>query len=197
MPDKAEFIPDLAYGDGRPLDPAHEQAIIKTANALIDYKSAHQGPFLWSTWRAAALGGNGTDLWNTLFAGPIYLGQDQLSTPISRALTVAPFWSSETAGIQSWLRISLFRVAPQLGPSQETNTSPGAQYYDPTTPNESSRTAIYGPTTSTTWQVGADATLNVGVKDLHFGFAWLLVEGAGAARCHGLSKMIEGPRVVT
>ena len=51
-------------------------------------------------------------------------------------------------------------------------------------------------TTSTTWQTGADETLDLSVKDIFFGLAWLTIEAKDAAEVRGLAKCIEGIRVV-
>jgi hypothetical protein len=59
-----------------------------------------------------------------------------------------------------------------------------------------SRSATY-TTTSATWQQGADANLDLSVKEVFFGYVWLLIEGTGHVQTRGLAKCCEGPRTVT
>lgn len=192
---QAELVPTQTYGDGRPVDVGTDYALANTVNMYTDYKSAHEGPFLWSNIASAALGGFGTETWNVLYAGPVFFGLEHLSTTIGRSWTVAPFWRSQN-GTDSWLRITLSRIKPQVGVGiNEDDFGAGGQYYNSLFTAEFSQSAEYF-TDSTTWQADDDATLSVGVKDIHFGWAWLVVEGAGAAQCRGLHKCHEGPRVV-
>ena len=189
--EKGELIPDSAAGDGRPEDPAHLRTSIVTVNAFIDYKSAHQSPFLWDTPAFAFLSGYGTTVWAPLFAGPIYLGLDGHTNAVTRYLTVAPLWKSN--GVEdSYIRVTLSRVIPQLGPSISIGV--GTPYNDPQYVGEFSQ-AQWGPYMSGTLKTDTDATLSIAVKDLFFGYAWLVIEGAAVATCYGLGKCIEGPRV--
>jgi hypothetical protein len=194
--EKGEFVPDVGYGDGKPLDVAHERALINTINAYIDRKSAHQAPFLWNTASQANLGGGDNTVWRTLLVVPIFFGFEHLSATVTRTLTVAPFWSSSSGGVSSWLRITLTRSLPTDAPSVAIGEPTGGPFGDPIFPGEYSQSSEYGPTTSTTYATGADAELSLSVKDLQFGFAWIVIEGAGAARCRGLAKCIEGARTV-
>lgn len=189
--DKAELVPTLAYGDGRAMDAGIDKTLAITANALIDYKSAHQVLTLSESAGTGAgfAGFDTTYHWQILFLMPVFFGTEHLSATVTRLLTVAPQWKS-AGGTNSWLRITLSRQLPVAGPSLGFGTA----YWDPLFTGEFSQ-VTYGPVTSTTYQIGADATLSLGVKDLQFGFAWLVIEGAGDAECRGLAKCLEGPRV--
>jgi len=187
--EQGEYLPNICYGDGRPYDPAHDDGLINTINAYQDRKSAHQSPFLWNTVATA----QDIDT-NTLFAGPIFLGMDLLSGVVSRTLTVAPFFRSET-GASASVRVTLSRVKPQTLIAS-TSAFPGLNSFkDPAYKDAYSQTAWW-TTTSTTWQTGSDATLTVDVKDSATGIVWLVIEGKGKAECRGLAKCIEGSRRV-
>jgi len=187
--EQGEYLPNICYGDGRPYDPAHDDGLINTINAYQDRKSAHQSPFLWNTVATA----QDIDT-NTLFAGPIFLGMDLLSGVVSRTLTVAPFFRSET-GASASVRVTLSRVKPQTLIAS-TSAFPGLNSFkDPAYKDAYSQTAWW-TTTSTTWQTGSDATLTVDVKDSATGIVWLVIEGKGKAECRGLAKCIEGIRTV-
>lgn len=189
--ERGEYLPQMCYGDGRPYDVGHERALVDTINAYIDHKSAHQSPFLVNATPLADNAGPGT--WNTLFFGPIFLGMDILSSRVTRTLTVAPFWRSSD-GTASELRVSIGRYMPQET-LEYTATSGTWAYIEGKFTGEFSQTDTWS-TSSTTWAVGADKTLTVGVKDTKTGMVWLLIEGSGKAQCRGLSKCIEGARVV-
>lgn len=188
--EKAELIPSMAYGDGRPQDPGFDRALIHSLNGAIDYKTAHQAPFMYGRRNSSS-----TASWGVLFAGPIFLGFDGPSAVVSRSLIVAPLFENGTGNpaTTATLRVTLAR----LKPSDQTavSTWSGSIYYiNPTFAGESSQAEW--TTTSTSTIMGADATLNISVKDLTWGYAWLVVESKGAA-CYGLAKCIEGPRTIT
>lgn len=188
----AEFVPDLSYGDGRPWDVGHDAAIAKTANALIDYKTAHQAPALWTSVRASVFAG--TDpTWVTLFFGPMFVGSDIPSSTVTRSLTVAPFFRSNTAGNTAKVRVTIMERPPTM--SINPGFLPGECFKNSVINSRYSRTAVW-TTTSTTWQTGTDKTLSLSVKDLNYGFIWVLVEGTGYVECRGLAKCIEGSRVI-
>jgi hypothetical protein len=188
--DRAELVPTLAYGDGRAMDAGIDKAIAITANAYIDYKSAHQSITISGVTPSANLSGSGTSFWRVLYWTPIFVGTEHCSATITRSLTVAPRWRSSD-GTNAWLRITISRQPPVSGPAV---VGIGLAFLDPMFTGDFSQVQ-YGPITSTTYQIGADATLSLGVKDLQFGYAWLIIEGAGAAVCQdGLAKCLEGPR---
>jgi hypothetical protein len=185
-----EFVPDMCYGDGRPYDVGHEQAIARTINAFIDRKSAHQSPYLHNS--ALALYDEVTASWFTMAFGPIFLGTEHLSSAVTRTLTVAPFYRSQAGGTAK-IRITIMRSQPVAA---AVGFLPGEQYRDSVFNDHYSQSAVY-MTTSTTWQTGADATLTLDTKDIFFGFVWVLLEGQGDVECRGLGKCIEGPRVTS
>lgn len=192
--ERGEYLPQLCYGDGRPYDVGHERALVDTINTYIDHKSAHQGAFLWSVTACADFVGLGNTQWNTLFAGPIFLGLDLLSGRVTRTLTVAP-WFRSRDGSDSWIRVSIGAAKPQPAIDQDLVGLGVFAYRGAQFRGKFSQTPLWS-STSTTWGTGAAATLDVGVKDVHTGMAWLVVEGAGEAECRGLASCIEGVRVV-
>jgi hypothetical protein len=185
----AELVPTIAYGDGRPQDPAYDRALIHSLNGALDYATGYQMPFMWG--RAA---GSGTGTWSVVFAGPIFLGFDNSSSVVSRPLTVAPIFES-LSGSLAKVRATLSRIKPMVQTSQDEGWSAAHGYHDPLYTAEYSQTAEW-TTTSTSKQLGDDKTLGVSVKDLTWGFAWLVIETDDAA-VHGLSKCVVGPRALT
>lgn len=183
--DKAEFVADLAYGDGKPLDVGTDAALAKTANAFIDYKSAHQSPFLWTS-TMGPVDETSTE-WATLFFGPVFLGSEYLSTTITRVLSVAPWFRSRT-GATAKIRTTIVSVVPTHPPSD-----PGGQFDSALFADRFSQSFEWS-TTSTTWQTGTTAELNLTAKDYLHGFCWLIVQGTGYVQCRGLAKCVEGPR---
>lgn len=194
--EKGEWIAALSYGDGKPWDPGHDNALARTLNALIDYKTAHQGPCLWSDDDdvSSPLGSDIDVSSIVLYMGPVFFGTEHLNSSITRTLTVAPFFSSVT-GSTAQIRITLSRMPPMDGPSTKPPYGASDYYGAPSFGDYFSQTTTWS-TSSTTWQTGADKTVSIAVKDLFFGYAWLTIEGGGDVRCRGLAKCIEGPRVV-
>jgi hypothetical protein len=187
-----EFVPDLCYGDGRPWDVGHDQAIARTANAFIDYKSAHQTPFLWPS--TILVVDTASTAWATFFFGPIFLGTEHLSSSVVRTLTVAPFFRSTSAGSTGKVRVVLMSDIPVI--SRAEDFSSVVDTYRSPILNGRYAVSSEWSTTSDAWQTGADATVDLNVKDITFGMAWILVQGTGYAECRGLARCIEGPRAV-
>ena len=187
--EKAEFVPDMCYGDGRPWDVGHDQAIARTINAFIDHKSAHQAPYIQN--QVIGLYDEITASWFTMFFGPIFVGTEHLSATVTRFLTVAPFFRSRN-GNDAYIRITIMR-SPPVG--AQIGFLPGEQYRDSVYNDHFSQSQEYH-TTSTTWQTGADATLSLETKDIFFGFVWILIEGQGYVESRGLAKCIESARFV-
>ena len=189
-----EYIPELSYGDGRPLDVGHDRALAKNFNAYIDYKSGHNTPLIWNTAAVSGLVGTtpSGDGWITMYAGLRFFGREMCTATVTRTLTVAPLWRSRTGG-SAWLRVTLSRVIPQAPPGVDVSLYSVSAFQNPAYANAFSQSTEW-TTSSTTWQVGADATLSLGVSDVFYGYMWLIVEGAGDAESYGLVKCIEGPR---
>lgn len=189
--DPGEFVPDMCYGDGRPYDVGHERAIARTLNNFIDYKSAHQAPALSTqvqgNWFEA-----GTQ-WVTMFFGPEFLGTEHLDSSVTRVLRVAPWLRSRT-GATAKVRITIM-ASPPTG-NDGGGYLPGEQFSDPIVTDRFSRSSEW-TTTSTTWAQGDTVELSLGVKDLFFGFVYILIEGYGYVECRGPALCSEGPRVVS
>lgn len=191
--EKAEYVADICFGDGRGWDVGHDQSQIVTLNQYIDRKSAHQSPWLHNG-SVTSLIGQGNDVWKVLQMGLMFFGTEHLPSNITRMLTVQPWWRSSDGG-PAWLRATISRTIPQCPPSISEGAASGGDYGDPRYTGEHSMSTEWS-TSSTTWQTGAAATLSLGVKDLHWGFVWVVIEGAGSAQCRGLAKCLEGVRTV-
>ena len=179
---KGELISTALYAEGRPRDVGTDRAIAGSLDAFIDRKSAHQSPMLWRT-------GYKSD--NAAFrAIPLFFGTEHLSATVERFVTIAPFLRS-SAGDLVTLTITLTDQWPAYAPAKSSNALP--QF-----PGKYAQ-AVW-TTSSTTWATGADATLSLSVKELNYGFAFLVmtsvVTGASNLECRGLAKCIEGVRVV-
>ncbi len=186
----AEFIPDVAAGDGRPYDSGFDTAIAHSLNAFIDRKSAHQSPFLIGP--GAIAGTLGSSEWELMFIRPIYLGTEHLTSTVQRVLKVAAMFQSATGASVS-VRVRIGRTMPSEGPG--TLTGAGTYYQNPTFSGEFAASSAW-TTSSTTEQTGASKTIEINCKDLFFGYVFLIVEVQGDMYCRGLATCIEGPRVV-
>lgn len=189
LEDKAELIPTIASGDGKPFDVGVNAAIGWTANAIQDYITAHSSSFLSSSTMGPV--DETSAEWATLFYTPIYLGLDTPTATITRALRVAPFFRSST-GATAKIRVAIMSVPPTQSPS-ELRFLPGEQFRDPVFVDRFAISDEWS-TTSTTWASGAIQELSLGVKDYQMGFVYLIVQGQGYVQCRGLSHVSEGPR---
>jgi hypothetical protein len=186
-PPKGEIVPNLCYGDGKPYDVGHDRALINTLNAFIDYKSATQAPSLWSEYPDDT---SNTGDWWLLWMGPVFFGTEQLTATVTRELTLAPWFRSNAGGTTGYIRATLSRTLPILAPAASSSFTTDIRFTD-------AYSQATWSTSSSTWGVGADATLSLGVKDLFFGFAWLCIEKKATGQLRGFSKFHEGPRIVT
>jgi hypothetical protein len=179
-----EFLPDLSFGDGRSLDVGHETALDNAINNLIDHKTAHHAMFMWTELPTA---GSGLNQWRSLFFGRIYLGQEMLGNSVYRYMTLAPwFWLDNSAGATSAdVRVTISRDMPThpIGVSSSDDGLSFSEFYSQAT----------WSTSSTTPAMGAEQTLEVRVKDIFWGMAYILVEKRNAF-CRGLIKAREGER---
>jgi hypothetical protein len=186
--EKGELLPEMLKGDGRAWDVGTDRALINSVNTYIDRKTAHQSPLLWN---AAEFGTNAGSIWAPLWMGPVFFGTEQLSSAIRRLLYIAPFMRSNTGGTAGYIRVTLSRAVPVPKPGNNPALTgvDGIRFAD-----HYSQTVEWS-TTSSTYAVQAEKTLDIAVKDLNYGFAWLVIERKGTAECRGLSKFIEGVRV--
>lgn len=193
--EKAEFMAQVAYGDGRPYDAGYDHGLAYTLNAFIDYKSAHQSPFLDSSAARAQTGGPFTDTWRVLHCIPIFLGTEHLTATVRRTYTMALWWRSFSVGQSSSIRVSIARQFPAMGIDvPATNLDDG---WVNVAHKDAFAISSTLTTTSDTWQQSSDIDLELNCKDLFFGIVWLVIEGTNAAECRGLAKLIEGPREVS
>lgn len=186
-----EFIPAVAYGDGRPLDPGHEHAIGFTLNAYHDGKSLHQSPAM--AWAGPQIGGViGTGDWHIVSIRSVFLGLEHLSSTVKREFLVAPFFASSTGSTAS-VRITIGRTMPTETAGDSTGV--GQYFQNPRFNSEFSQSTVW-TTTSTTFQMGDDATLELNCKDLGNGCVILIVEAMGDTVIYGAPKCYETGRVV-
>jgi hypothetical protein len=179
---KGELIPTVLYADGRPRDVGTDRALANALNMFVDYKSAHQSPMLWTTGYRLDSG--------AMRAIPVFFGTEHMSATVERFVTLAPFYRS-SGGSSVTLTVALTDMWPTNRPSKSATADViFSGKYEMAT----------WTTTSTTWATGADATLSLGVKDLNYGFAFLVMlvttTGGSNLECRGMAKLIEGVRVV-
>jgi hypothetical protein len=188
--EKAEFIAEVAYGDGRPYDAGYDRALGHNFNAFHDYKSAHQSPVLVASQRIPQAEPTGD--YGVLFIIPIHLGMDTLSSTVRRTLTVAPILNQGLVPGTTPLRVSI----GQSMPVEAVTGEPTGAYEDPSFKGPFSQSAVWTNNTGG-WVQGADAVLDINCKDVHFGHVFLLIEGGYGMTCRGLAKCVEGIRTVS
>lgn len=184
-PADAELVSDLASGDGRPRTPAHDKAIANTLNMFIDYKSAHQAPFLngdsvllsvFSEWR----------VWSVM---PVFLGTEILNNSVHRFLKVAPwFFSGDGSSVS--VRVTLTASLPTVRSGAVPNDNQSDFQYT------SAFSQATWTTSSTTPSTGSDKYLRIS-KSMAYGVAYLILE-INSDKCglYGLAECIEGERNV-
>jgi hypothetical protein len=182
---KTELIPDIATGDGKPLDVGHDRALAVGLNNFHDHRSAISNPSLWREYTDDT--SSGTTEYYTLWAGIIFLGLEHYGTAFTRSITLAPFFRSHD-GASGSIRATLVRTLPTVGPGAAAGLITPPLFADAFAQAE-------WTTTSTTYATGSDATLSCGVKDLFFGFSYLVVDKKGSAQIRGFSKFRHGARV--
>jgi hypothetical protein len=187
---KGEFVPNSRFGDGVSMDVGTDYALAATSNAYHDYKSAHQAPGLWSEAKIPVDGDGSGSTWLTRMMGPIFLGTEQLTTTVSRVLTVAPFYRCSVGASTGSIRVTLSRMIPVESPGENLGVLGSSRFTD-------HFTQATWTTSSTTFATGEDQELSIAVKDLFFGFAWITIETSGYGQTRGLAKCHEGPRVVS
>jgi hypothetical protein len=183
---KGELIPTMMYAEGRPRDVGTDRALANALNQFVDRKSAHQSPWLIN---GAFVGFNGV----MVHIRPVFFGTEHQSATVSRTLTVAP-WIRSNDGSLATFTGTLSELMPVYGPGKDNSSDP----FNPKFPGKYSQATW--TTSSTTWGTGADATLDLGVKQLEFGFAFLVLVARTLdvhGEFRGFAKCIEGVRVVT
>ncbi len=190
--DPAEFLPACAYGDGRPWDVGNERALLRTLNALLDYKTGHNTPFLVQGLAPAT----GLAAYTVVTTAPIFLGMETCATNITRLLNVAPFLRSST-GATGVVRVTLSRQPPVVTPGLDQTLLVGLltiSFVDLFSQTSWNVGAIGG--SDTTWSTGTPQTLQINVKDPNTGVAWLTIETQGRAETKGLAICQESARQV-
>lgn len=183
--DPAEFIAASSYADGAPLDVGSERALIRSLNALVDYKAARCSPAIFYN----GFSGGFTNF-IVLSISRLYFGTEQLSNSVLRYLTVSPLIYNTNAFNTLSVRITLARSLPAavIGTTMAPVTSIPVQFND--------------VCDQATWDVAPLATvyaapakiLNIN-KDIN-GYAYLVVETTGAVFA-GLAQCQESRRIIT
>lgn len=185
--EKAELVADLTWGDGKALDVGTDAALARSINAFIDYKSAHQAPLLWNEY-ADPIGTPSYGSYIVAFVGLAFLGLSHNNSSVTRSVTVAPWFRSNTNLSAGYLRITISDSPPISDPSV------GGLVSTATCSFVGNFAQAEWSTTSSTWQTGSDKTLSLGVKNLQFGYVWVTFETKGTGQTKGFAKFIEGPR---
>jgi hypothetical protein len=176
----AELHATSAYGDGVPRDTGYERGLVRTLNALIDYKTAHQSPALSNTILENTTYSSGGG-WQLQGFFPLALNSDRYPIHVTRSLRVAPWFRSST-GASAKLRVTV-----SASPISTSNTSKN----DVTIPGPS--VSQEWTTTSTTWGTGTEQTLELTFKPLS-GIVWVYVECSLHCQTRLLAECTEGPR---
>lgn len=190
MPIPVELPASLVIGDGKPYDVATDRHLANAINNFIDYRSAYSAPFMWDNPLSADIGTAGAELYRSVGMCPIFLGMAHYSSAVSRSLLLKPiFRCSHASPHVGFIRVTLAR---DIGLA-----APGADGYI----GSAAGTVISGPsssakwsTTSTSYVVGEEKSIDITPKDLNMGIAWLLIERADCGEIRGFTKLRVGPR---
>lgn len=182
--------PDLSYGDGKPLDVAHEVDICRLLNNLVDYKGAHSAPFCWIGTGITQPGGDGIhgmvgNDFLLVYAARMYLTQELFTGGQYRKLDVAAWYVSQNTrpGTDETVRVTIAQQQP-AGQSL-VNVNRGSVYVDAS-----------WTTQSTTWQQSVQSLSLINVKGGWFtsGLVWVLIECTKGASTRGLARCQESRR---
>jgi hypothetical protein len=194
--DKAEFIADQAYGDGKSHDVGYDAALANLANMYIDRKSARNSPLLFTEhnqYTTSAVNTQPTSYNDVAYVGPLFFGTEQLSNDVWRYLTLAPFFKLDNASgaTTGWLRVTLSRNPPI--PIATDNGLDGSTYssYSFEQPYAQNTWS----TNTTTWATGSDWSIALNYKNT-FGLVWIMIEVQNC-QVRGLAKVVEGVRSTT
>jgi hypothetical protein len=181
----AALLPNL-YGDGNAEDNGSLWHAGNTLNHYHNYKSANSAPILFTTSGFGAFSGER----RVQFIIPVFFGLEQVTSAVTRAVRVAPFFASSD-GTAATVRVTLSRSLPQWQPS----ATPGSTHADLIFSGESSSASW--TTTSTTYATGAEQELSLAPKHLQQGYAFLTVEvDSNKVLCYGLGRCQEGAKVI-
>jgi hypothetical protein len=185
--EQGEIIPEMLFGDGRAWDVGTDRALINSYTRYLDGKSCKQNPIMWTQSEF----GTSNPTYVVCWMGPVFFGTEQLSSTIRRVLRIAPLMRSNTGGTTGYIRATLSRIPPQPAPaiSPSLQATAGVRFLDHYSQAE-------WTTTSSTYALGTEAELEIGVKDQTTGIAWLVIERKGTAEVRGIGKFIESERVV-
>lgn len=176
--DAIEMLPTLVRVDGAGRDVAHEAALARLVNNLIDYKLQPQLPILSNEVMSnTTVTGTGYQL---VAVCPVWLNFEKLSNLIQRYAAVAP-WAYSTDGTSTKLRVTLSRERPSFSTTDNVSWTGTYSQYEWTGITSTSPTTL------------SDGSLAVIAKQ-DLGEAWLSIELGYKCATRGLAKFIVGPR---
>jgi hypothetical protein len=176
--DMVELPADSSYGDGVGRDVGHEVAINRLINNLIDYKTAHSMPQLYSTELS---GSAATGDFYLVSCRVVNFGSERRSGPTTRVLSLAPHFKSSD-GASASVRVSLCRSRPTGDDRNDINLG------------FILRQATF-TTTSTTYATPTAVDIDISnIPDPNIGRAYLVIECSVKARTYGVAIAQEGPR---
>ena len=159
----------VSAGDGVPFDTGFHLGLVKSANNLIDHKTAVQGAALSSNIMVYA----GSSTYRLVELRRRYFGAAQTNF-VHRALAVAP-WLRSTSGT-STVRVTLTRAKPFV------NTA-GAAVFSAFSAQKTFTSS------SATWATAAEQLLDLGYCDAT-GVCWIAIEVSANAQTRGLAQCI-------
>ncbi len=167
------------YAEGSGRDVAHEAALARLVNVLVDYKTACSSPMLFPTVVS-----------NTTVSGtsyllvaywPVFLSLEILSSAVFRYISAAP-WAYSTDGTSTKIRVTLSRDRPSFSTTTDVPWSGII--------SQAEWTGI----TSTTNAIQTADELTANVKHPFTGQAWVSIELGYKCASWGLAKWVEGAR---
>lgn len=177
-----ELPPNSRYADGAGRDVAHEAAMIRLANNLIDYKGAYQFPMLMNSVVSNTTATSTSYLMVAYW--PIFLSLEIPSNAVYRLLTVAP-WAYSTDGTSTKVRVTLSRERPSFASATDPPWQGTFGQYE------------WTGITSTTPVTLATGTIATNVKNPTTGRAWVVLELGYKCATRGLARVVEGPRTTS
>lgn len=178
--EQAELYAQISYGDGKPRDTGYDRAIIRSHNALIDYRSAKQAPVLSNTVQENTTYNTGNG-WQLAYLYPFFVGTERYAQHVLRYLRVAPFFRSDPGfGGTVSLRVTI-SVYPTTSSSKND-----VAFYSPST-------SVTFTTSSTTWGTATEQDVPILFRPSD-GIVWVHVEVGYHCQTRGLALCKEGKR---
>lgn len=174
--EQVELYSTILYGDGKPLDTYGERLAGRLSNNLVNIRTATYGSSISRSVKRINSGVRGI-----LEAFPIFVGPGDLLTG-ERLLTLRPFLRRSAAGAAEKLYITVCRFPP-TGTSRIITDLDAPTYLLQGPMSETEEWSV----TTTTWGMGADATVSIRVADPDTGIAYVVVEGQANVESRGVN----------